>query len=416
MEVLALQVHRSLPRYLAAKAISKRIPGAVSGGLAPLRLVSTSAPRSPSEGWGRVRPRLSGICGSDLGMLTGATSPYFSPLVSFPVTPGHELVGELLDDVDDIPSGTRVVIDPVLSCATRGLERCSECAVGNTGRCQQITVGHLSPGLQTGYCQDVGGGWSQQLIAHRSQLYPVPDTLPDERAVLIEPLACAVHAALRAEVSTDDDVLVAGSGTVGLLTVLALQAFAAPSRIIATAKHPRQAELARRFGADTVTSPEKATSTIRRNTRALRLHPELGSDFLLGGVDVAIDCAGSASSIDLALRSVRAGGRVVLAGMPASGVDLSPAWFRELHVVGAYASGREPLARDASSFELAMELAASAPLDELGVATYPLQRWRQAIDHALDAGRLGSAKVAFDLTAERAARAPTTDTPAAIAR
>jgi threonine dehydrogenase-like Zn-dependent dehydrogenase len=400
METLALQVHRSLPRYLASKAISRRVPGAVSGGLAPLRLVSAPVPRAPGAGWGRVRPRLSGICGSDLGMLTGATSPYFSPLVSFPVTPGHELVGELVDDVEDLPAGTRVVLDPVLTCATRGLEACPECRVGDTGRCQQVTVGHLSPGLQTGYCHDVGGGWSQQLIAHRSQLHVVPDHLDDRRAVLVEPLACAIHAALRAEVSTDDQVLVAGSGTVGLLTILALEAFAAPSQIIATAKHPRQAELARRFGASTVTSPDQATGTIRRHTRAMRLHPELGADFLLGGADVAIDCAGSRSSIDLALRSVRAGGRVVLAGMPASGIDLSPAWFRELHVVGAYASGREPLAREANSFELALELAATAPLEDLGLATYPLQRWRQAIDHALDAGRLGSAKVAFDLAAD----------------
>jgi threonine dehydrogenase-like Zn-dependent dehydrogenase len=148
-----------------------------------------------------------------------------------------------------------------------------------------------------------------------------------------------------------------------------------------------------------VTSPDQAIGTIRRHTRAMRLHPELGSDFLLGGVDVAIDCAGSRGSIDLALRSVRAGGRVVLAGMPAAGVDLSPAWFRELEVVGAYASGREPMAGDVDGFALALELALTAPLDGLGPSIYPLQRWRQAIDHALDAGRLGSAKVAFDLTA-----------------
>lgn len=401
MDVIALQVHRSLPRYLASRTIARKLPGAVSGGLAPLRLVSTSAPRRIDDAWGRVRPRLSGICGSDLGMLAGGTSPYFSPLVSFPITPGHELVGELLDDLDDLPSGTRVVLDPVLGCVARGLEPCEECEAGAVGRCRYITVGHLSPGLQTGYCNDVGGGWSQQLVAHRSQLHPVPDDVPDHLAVLIEPLACAIHAAFRAEVASDDHVLVAGSGTVGLLTVLALRAFADPARIIATAKHPKQADLARAFGASSVTDPARATGTIRRQTRALRLHPDLGPDYLLGGVDVAIDAAGSRSSIDLALRSTRAGGRVVLTGMPASGLDLSPAWFRELTVTGAYATGREPVEGGRSSFDLAIDLVRTAPLDELSVATYPLQRWRQAIDHALDAGRLGTAKVAFDLPASR---------------
>ncbi|MFA9432310.1 zinc-binding dehydrogenase [Egicoccus sp. AB-alg2] len=398
MDVLALQVHRSLPRYFASRALSSRLPGVVSSGLAPLRLVSTSAPSLHGEGWARVRPRLSGICGSDLSMLAGTTSPYFSALVTFPITPGHEVVGELLDDVDGLPAGTRVVLDPLLSCDPRGLPPCDACAAGTTSRCKHVTVGHLAPGLQTGYCADVGGGWSQQLVAHRSQLHAVPDALPDARAVLIEPLACAIHAALRAEPAPGEQVLVVGSGVVGLLTILALRAFTEAGRIVATAKHPRQQALARELGASTVTPVDGATGTVRRDTGAFRLRPDLGRDFLLGGVDVAIDCAGSRGSLDLALRSTRAGGRVVLAGMPPPGVDLSPAWFRELTVVGAYASGREPVAGHRSGFDLATDLATTAPLDRLALATYPLQQWRQAVDHALDAGRLGTAKVAFDLT------------------
>jgi threonine dehydrogenase-like Zn-dependent dehydrogenase len=401
MDVLALQFHRSLPRYLATRTLSRRAPGTISAGLAPLRLVSTPAPEPWDSSWGRIRPRLAGICGSDLSMLAGRTSPYFSPLVSFPLTPGHEVVGELVDQVDDLPAGTRVVLDPVLACAARGLEPCRECEVGRTSRCEHVTVGHLQPGLQTGYCGSVGGGWSHQFVAHRSQLHTVPDELPDARAVLVEPLACAIHAALRAEVDQDDHVLVVGSGAVGLLTVLALRAVTEARRIVVTAKHPRQARLAERLGAETVVAPDRALGTVRQHTRALRLQPDLGPDFLLGGVDVAIDCAGSRSATDLALRATCAGGRVVLSGMPPPGVDLSPAWFRELTVVGAYASGREEGAGGASAFDLALELAATAPLDELAPASYPLPRWRQAIDHALDAGRLGTAKVAFDLTATR---------------
>jgi threonine dehydrogenase-like Zn-dependent dehydrogenase len=332
-------------------------------------------------------------------MLAGGTSPYFSALVTFPITPGHEIVGELLDDLDGLPRGSRVVVDPVLGCVPRGLSPCAECVTGCPGRCAHVTVGHLAPGLQTGYCADVGGGWSRQLVVHRSQVHPLPDALPDHRAVLVEPLACAVHAALRAEVTNDEHVVVVGSGVIGLLTVLALRAFTDAGRVIMAAKHPRQAELARRFGASTVTSAEGAVDAVRRETRAFRLEPDLGPDFLLGGADVALDCAGTRSSLDLALRSVRAGGRVVLTGMPPQAVDLSPAWFRELNVLGAYATGREPVEGGATSFDLAIDLAAEAPLDDLDVTTYPLQRWRQAIDHALDAGRLGSAKVAFDLAA-----------------
>jgi threonine dehydrogenase-like Zn-dependent dehydrogenase len=124
--------------------------------------------------------------------------------------------------------------------------------------------------------------------------------------------------------------------------------------------------------------------------------------FLLGGVDLSIDCVGSKSSLDLSLRTTKAGGRVVLAGLPTHGADLTPVWFRELELVGAYTSGAERL-RDGTeqhTFDLALDLAGDAPLEGVVGAVYPLRRWREALDHALDAGRLGTMKVALDPRAE----------------
>jgi threonine dehydrogenase-like Zn-dependent dehydrogenase len=151
-----------------------------------------------------------------------------------------------------------------------------------------------------------------------------------------------------------------------------------------------------------VLAPREVVGGVRRVTRALRVSPERAPDYLLGGVDVAIDAVGSAESIGTALRVTRAGGRVVLSGMPAIGVDLSPAWFRELDVVGAYASARrEPLpGGERDAFAVALDLAGQAPLDGVVGATYPLHRWREAIDHAHSAGRLGTVKVAFDPRSE----------------
>jgi threonine dehydrogenase-like Zn-dependent dehydrogenase len=373
------------------------VPGLLAGPLAPLRLVNTDEPAVRGPGWGRVAPRLSGICGSDLAALSGQTSFYFSPLVSMPFVPGHEVVGELYDDNEDLPAGTRVVLSPVLSCAARAVAPCPPCRSGDTGRCDHVTVGHVAPGLQTGYCADTGGGWSAMLVAHRSQLHPIPDDLPDDRAVLVEPLACAMHAALRVRPEPGASVLVVGAGTVGLLTLLALRELTPVGRVLVVAKHPGQQALARRFGAAEVIDPKEATAAIRRSTHAQRLRPERGRSFLLGGVDAAVDCVGSASSLDLSVRTTRAGGRVVLAGMPAGGVDLAPVWFRELEVTGAYAAGTELLPdgpRD--GFELAIALAREATLDGMVGATYPLSRWREALDHAFGAGRLGTLKVAFD--------------------
>ena len=394
----ALELFRSVPRYLTARTVGGKAPGLVAGPLAPLRLVSQPDPVPSRDGWARVKPLLSGICGSDLSTLAGRSSFYFSPLVTLPFVPGHEIVGELVDDCGDQAAGSRVVLSSVLGCAARGLpELCPNCAAGEYGRCDRVTVGDLDPGLQTGYCRDTGGGWSRLMLAHRSQLWAVPSEMSDETAVLIEPLACAIHSALRAQVPEGGSVLVIGAGTVGLLTQIALRRFANPGRVIVAAKHPRQRAAAKMAGADEIVRPEHALKAVRRSSQAVKLTPERGQDFLLGGVDVVLECTGSKSALDMALRTTKAGGRVVVSGIPAPGADLTPLWFRELELVGAYTSAMEDVdGGRRHSFALALELASNLPmLDQLVGATYPLDRWRDAIDHAMSAGRLGTFKVAF---------------------
>ncbi len=395
----ALEFFRSTPRYLSARMVGARAPGLVAGPLAPLRLITQKDPSPPREGWARVKPLLSGICGSDLATLGGRSSFYFSPLVTLPFVPGHEVVGELIDECGDMAAGSRVVISSVLACAARGEDPpCENCAAGDFGRCDRVTVGHLKAGLQTGYCKDTGGGWSRMMIAHRSQLHEVPDPMSDRTAVLVEPLACAIHAALRANVPAGGTVLIVGAGTVGVLTLMALKQLTKADQVIVAAKHPKQRGAASLAGASDVVKPEDATNAVRRSKHAVKLKPERGQEFLLGGVDVAIDCVGARSSLDLALRTTKAGGRVVLTGIPEGGADLTPLWFRELELVGAYTSGTEHVKRAAprNTFEMALEMASGASLlEELVGATYPLDRWREAIDHAMSAGRLGTFKVAF---------------------
>ncbi len=394
--ILALEMFRSLPRTAAGKAMGSRMPGILSGFAAPLRLVTIDPPRVDRLGWARLRSRLSGICGSDLGALSGRTSLYFSAVVSLPFVPGHEVVAELLDNCEDLPAGTRVVIDPVLGCAARGVEPCEGCAAGSPNRCSRITVGHLSPGLQTGFCKDTGGGWGQQLVAHRSQMHVVPEGYSDEQAVLIEPVACAVHTALRAGIRPNDRVLVSGAGSVGLFATLAMRQLTAAGEIVVVAKHAHQRDIALDFGATEVVEPGEVLRRVRRTTGAFQLEPEFSSPYLLGGVDVALDAVGSKQSLETALQATRAGGRVVLAGLPVTGTDLAPVWYRELEVVGAYASARERVNGDVRhTMDLALEVAADLEIGEALLATYALERWREALDHALSAGKLGTLKVAF---------------------
>ncbi len=392
--MLALEMFRSLPRTVAGRTLGGRVP--MVGAMAqPIRMVTIDPPKADRPGWARLKTRLSGICGSDLGAISGKTSLYFSAVVSFPFVPGHEVVADLMDDAeaeghDTLTKGTRVVLDSILTCAARGVDPCDNCAAGRTNVCSHITVGHLAPGLQTGFCSTTGGGWGQQLSAHRSQMHVVPEGYSDEQAVLIEPMACAVHTALRAAPTRGARVLVSGAGSVGLLTTLALRELTDAGEITVVAKHGHQKELAIELGATEVVTPKEVLRRVRRTTGAFQLEPDYSRGYLLGGVDLAFDAVGSKESLETALHATRAGGKVVLSGMPAA-ADLSAAWFRELEVVGTYASTR-------SDFEKAIELVGHDAVARMakGVAPYPLHRWREALDHAQSAGRLGTVKVAFD--------------------
>jgi threonine dehydrogenase-like Zn-dependent dehydrogenase len=330
----------------------------------------------------RVRPRLSGICGSDLATIDGSSSRWFEPIVSFPFTPGHEIVGELDD-------GARVTIVPVLGCVARGITPvCAACAAGHLNRCERIGFGDLEPGLQCGFCKSTGGGWSTLMVAHESQLVAVPDDLSDEAAVLLEPAACAVHAASRVDA---DRVALIGSGTLGLLTLAALRRQRPAIEILATAKHPLQRELAAELGADTVVAPGELDRLVRARTGSMRLdNGQLG-----GGIEAVVDCVGSADSIAQALRIAAPGGTIHGVGMPGvTTVDLTPLWQREVSLQGAYAYERP-------DFDAAIELVRTLDLGRLVSATYPLRRYEDAIAHAASAGARGAVKIAFDLRSER---------------
>ena len=381
----ALLFERSVHKYAAATVAGWLRPGA-GAKVGPLRLAEIDEPELPGPDWVRVHPRLAGICGSDLATIDGTSSRYFEPVVSFPFVPGHEVVGELDD-------GTRVVLMATLTCATRGIDPpCDWCSLGATNRCERTAFGHLAPGLQTGFCADTGGGWSQSFVAHTSQMVPVPDDVSDEAAVLIEPLACA----LNGQPPDDTPVAVIGAGTLGLLTVAAIAHSTEPRGdnvpIIAAAKHPEQRRLARQLGATDVVGPEELERTVRRRCGPPSFQLPTG---LTGGAGYVVDCVGSDASLAQALRVAAPGGTVRVVGMPGSTtLDLTPLWHREISLVGSYAYRPR-------HFDLAIDLVRRLDLGRLVTATYPLNRYREAIDHAANAGARGAVKIAFDLRAER---------------
>jgi threonine dehydrogenase-like Zn-dependent dehydrogenase len=405
--MLAVQYIKSIPRWLLVKTLGNRFPGLCTGPLGVVRLRNLAELPLPGPRWAQVRPRLSGICGSDLAAVTARGSPFFGPLTSFPFTFGHEVVGTVGAvgaEVRHVRPGDRVVLEPALHCEVRGIHPpCLPCRQGHYGNCTNVTAGPLGAGVQTGYCAATGGGWSGTLVAHELQLHKVPDSIPDETAVLTEPFSCALHAVLRA-FPREGTALVIGCGTIGLLTVAALRALQSPCRIVAWAKHRHQQELAGRLGADTVVSGGPGEyELLCRLSGAVRYFPELGQPTVLGGFDVVFDCVGSARSLNDAVSLTRSQGRTVLVGMPAipKTVDWTTLWYKELDVKGAYVYGQEEFQGERlRTFELALRLLGGCRVDLRALIThrFTLPQYREALRVALGTGRHQSVKTVLDLT------------------
>jgi threonine dehydrogenase-like Zn-dependent dehydrogenase len=400
--MLALRYIKSVPRYLLMRAGAKRIKGLETSRLSPLQLEEIPEPKLPTPEWVRVKPLLSGVCGSDLGTLSSENSPYFSPITSPPFVLGHEVVGVVAEDNGDFAAGERVVLEPALGCAVRSIDPpCPHCAGGRHALCVNVAKGNISPGLQTGFCRDTGGGWSEgTLVAHPSQLYRVPDYLPDEAAVAIEPLACAVHAALKANPKEDETALVIGAGSVGLFAVAALRRLTRAGRIICVAKYDRQREEALRLGADEVVHPKQIYTKLPIMLGTEVYKPEIGRPVVMDGAARVLECVGSPKTIESAVRLTRPGGTATLVGMPSARncLDLTALWYKEVNLAGAYAYGVEEYGGErVKSFDLALRMASEIKLETLVGPRFQLREYRNAIAAARAAGREGHVKVVFDI-------------------
>ena len=403
----AIQYTKSIPRYLVMRHLGKRWRNLYTSSVSCVHLVDMPEPQLPTPEWVKVRTRLSGICGSDLAIITAKGSPYFSPFTSTPFVLGHEIIGEIAETgatVEGFPVGARVVIEPALSCKVRGISPpCHQCRNQRFANCENITKGDISAGVQTGYCRDTGGGWSEYVLAHQSQLHLVPDDILDETAVLLEPFACALHGVLKTEFNETDEICVIGGGTIGLLTVAALRGLGHRNRILIFAKYPHQQQLALELGADDVLSPNSGRyAAFCELTGAASHQPELGQQVLIGGVDVTFDCIGSSVTIDDALRFTRAGGDIILVGMPGipKNVDWTSIWYKQLNVKGAYTYGLETHnGEQVHTFTLGMRLLQKMGpgLRPLVSKPFPLRDYKRAIQTAMNTGKTATVKTVFDL-------------------
>src|SRR4051812_8008574 len=379
----------------------------------PVALKDIDAPQLVAPDWVVTRPRLTGICGSDskqilLDFGEGDSDNAMSGFCSFPQVMGHEVVSEVVElgpEAEGFDVGQRVVLNPWLSCVTRGVEPiCPACEAGDFSLCWSFTTGDLAPGIHTGVSSDATGGYAQLMPAHSSMLFAVPDSIPDEKAVFADPFAVSLHSITRHPPPPGGKALVWGAGSLGSCAVAILRALHPDVEIAVVARFDAQADLVRKLGAHHVvrlgTDEEMLEDLAAWSGGVLRPTMEgLGGLAMChpGGIDVAYDTVGKPETFTIEVRVLKARGTLVKSGVHAPGRwEWSPLYFKEINWVGSNAFGIEEVdGVRKHGLDHYLELAAGGRLDLTGMLTHTfgLTEWRGPFPPVADQEHPGAIKV-----------------------
>lgn len=393
----------SVPRILFTRALGHFSREAYFAPTSCLHLAELPNAPLPAPDWVRVKNHLCGICGSDLHQLLVDADLDVAP-VALPshqrIYLGHEMVGTIVEAgsaVKDFKPGDRVVRwGRGDDCIARGLTSlCPACARGHRVLCENASEPRLH--------DPVGGGFGDSYVTPASVLLRVPDALNDTQAILIEPAAVAIHAALRHALAPNERVLVIGCGVIGFLLIQALHGIQPVCEITAVAEFDWQAKLAKQYGAcHTFLARENGFERAAQITGAKLYGVRRNNQMLLGGFDATYDVVGTTTTVNNALRWTRAGGTVILVGvnLHRMKLDVTPVWYQEVNLIGAV--GHDVVnwnGESVSTFELAMRWMCDGILHTDGLVThrFPLRAYRDAFKVALDKQHYRSIKVAFEM-------------------
>ena len=326
---------------------------------APGRVAVREVPVPAADRLALVRVAQASLCATDLAIVDGQAP------VRMPRILGHEMTGwvETAGPSGRVPRGTRVLVNPALFCG-----HCDLCSRDLPQLCR-------GGGLMG---RDADGGFAEFVAADEARLHPVPASVPDAEAALLQVLSTCVHAQSAVPGSLAGTAAVIGLGVTGLLHVQLLRARGVQT-IVGITRSRRNQDLALRLGATRVAGPEAAERVVREATGGR-------------GVDVAVECAGTAAPLAQAMRLAGAGGTVLAFGITAPAADAMPTYewyYKELTIF----SPRAARPRDC---ELAISLCADRRLDlaPLVTARFPLARMGDALRAARDPAQL---KVVIDV-------------------
>lgn len=302
----------------------------------------------PQPGPGDVLVRVGsvGVCGSDVHYYEhGRIGPY---VVERPLVLGHEAGGEVAalgPGVNSLAPGQRVSVEPGVPCRS-----CIECLTGRYNLCADVKFFATPPH---------DGAFSEYVVMPAAFVHPVPDSLSDDAAALLEPLSVGVWACRRGQVTAGSRVLITGAGPIGLMCAQVARACGAIEVWVSDVDTHRL-ELAQRLGATPVDVSEREIG-------------EFGIE-----PDVLLECSGNARATTAAIRTVAKAGHVVLVGMGSDELTVPLPYIQnhELVLTGAF--------RYANTWPTAVALVASGRVDVDSLVTghYALGDAEQALTAA----------------------------------
>ncbi|KWX22400.1 sorbitol dehydrogenase [Mycolicibacterium wolinskyi] len=296
-----------------------------------------------------------GVCGSDVHYYRHGRIGDF--VVEDPMILGHELSGRIAavgDGVDPGRVGQRVAVEPQHPC-----RRCKQCTAGRYNLCPEMKFYATPP---------VDGAFCRYVTIDDDMAHPVPDSMSDDAAALLEPLSVAIATMRKAGIVPGSSILIAGAGPIGVICAQAARAFGA-SRIVVSDLVASRRERALQFGATEVLDPTVDD--------VAALDPK---------VDAFVDASGAAPAVVSGIKAVGPAGKVVLVGMGADDVSLPVGYIQnwEITVTGVF--------RYTDTWPAAIHLVSSGAvdLDALVTGRYDLDHVAEALDSDTDPASLKS--------------------------
>lgn len=296
-----------------------------------------------------------GVCGSDTHYYRHGRIGDF--VVDGPLILGHECSGRIVavgSEVAESRVGERVAIEPQRNC-----RRCRECRAGRYNLCPDMEFYATPP---------IDGAFAQYAVIRTEFAHPIPDSMSDEAAALLEPLSVAITTMRKAGIVPGSSILIAGAGPIGIICAQTAKAFGA-AEIIVTDLVPERRDRALRFGATRVIDPvETDVATANLDVNAF------------------VDASGSPRAVMSGIKAVRPAGTAVLVGLGASEMTLPIEHIQnlEITVTGIF--------RYTDTWPAAIHLVASGQvdLDSLVTGRFDLAHAADALDSDQDPNSLKS--------------------------